>query len=133
MLNFKKTILPILLTGIWINISETIRWILIVESYWINHYQEMGLVFPTGIWHGMIWMIWGFIFAVVIFILSKKFTLLQTTFLSWFSVFVMLWIVLGNVNMLPAGMLWIVIPLSFLETLIGAWICKRFSSEMKND
>ena len=122
----KKTVLPILLTGIWINISETIRWVFLIESYWIEHYQQLGIVFPTGPVTGIIWMIWGFMFASIIFILTRKFTLLQTTLLSWSFVFVMLWIVLGNVNMLPAGMLWIVVPLSLLEAYVGAWICKRY-------
>lgn len=122
----KKIILPILFTGIWINFSETLRWIFLAESYWIEHYQQLGIVFPTGPVRGVIWMIWGFMFATTIFILSRKFTLLQTTIFSWSVVFVMLWVVLGNVNMLPAGMLWIVAPLSLLEAYVGAWICKRY-------
>ena len=68
MKNLKKTILPILLTGIWINVSETIRWIFFAESYWIAHYQQLGIVFPTGPIRGLIRMIWGFMFATTIFI-----------------------------------------------------------------
>ena len=32
----KQIVIPILITGIWINLSETVRWLLIVESYWIE-------------------------------------------------------------------------------------------------
>lgn len=123
---FKKTILPVLLTGIWINISETIRWEFLVKKYWIDHYESLNLFFPTELMNNITWMIWGFLFAVVIFILSKKFNLIQTTLLSWFVVFVLLWIVLWNVGVLPNGMLWYVAPLSLLETFVGAFICKRF-------
>ena len=123
---FKKTLLPILLTGIWINISETIRWLFFAESYWIEHYQQLGIVFPTDPARGLIWMVWGFMFATTIFILSRKFNIIQTTFLSWFVAFVMLWIVLGNINILPVGMLWVVVPLSLLEAYVATLICKRF-------
>jgi len=128
---FKQTILPILITGIWINISETVRWLLLVEEYWIDHYQNLNLVFPTGLESGLIWMIWGFCFATVIFILSKKFTLLQTTLFSWFVAFVMLWVVLWNINILPVGILWIVIPLSLFEAFVGAWMCKWIAKKQK--
>lgn len=124
---FKKTILPILLTGIWINISETVRWELLVKNYWIEHYQNLSLVFPVELTNNLTWMTWGFLFGAVIFILSKKFNTIQTTLLSWFVVFVLLWIVLWNVDILPKGMLWIVVPLSLLETFVGVLICKKFN------
>ncbi len=123
----KKTVLPIILTGIWIKISEIVRWELVIKSHWVNHYQSMNLVFPTEPVNGIIWLIWGFLFAIIVFILSKKFNLIQTTLLSWFVVFVMLWVVLWNINILPRVILWIVVPLSLLEAFISALICKRLS------
>ena len=125
---FRKIVLPILITGIWINGSETIRWIFLVKSYWVAHYQNMGLVFPDKPVNGIVWMIWGFLFAVVVFIISRKFNLWQTTFLSWLVAFVMLWIVLFNVAVLSIPILLFVVPLSLLETFVGALICKKLSS-----
>ena len=126
---FKKTILPILSTGIWINISETVRWELLIKSYWVDHYQNLNLVFPNEPLNGVIWMIWGFLFAITVFIISKKFNLLQTTFLSWFFVFVMMWIVIWNVDMLPKGILWVNAPMSLVEAFIAALICKKLSNK----
>ena len=127
--NFKKTIVPILLTGIWINIFETARWLLLIEDYWIEYYENLNLSFPVGPINGFIWLGWGFCFATIIFVLSKKFSLLQTTLLSWFAIFVMLWIVLFNINILPITILWIVIPMSLFETFIGALICKKLERQ----
>jgi hypothetical protein len=124
---FKKTVLPILLTGIWINISEIARWGLVIKSHWDNHYKSLNLVFPTEPINGLIWLIWGFLFAIIVFILSKKFNLLQTTFFSWFVVFVMLWVVLWNIDILPRIILWIVAPLSLFEAFVAALICKRLT------
>ena len=125
---FKKTILPILLIGIWINISITIGWMLILESYWVEKYQSLNLVFPTGLTNNITWMIWGFMLATVIFILSKKFTVLQTTILSWFVAFVMMWVTVWNIGVLPTGMLLFNIPNTLFITFIGAVISKKLNN-----
>ena len=124
---FKKTILPILLTGIWLNIAITAGWKLILEGYWIEKYQSLNLVFPTGLINNITWMIWGFMLATIIFILSKKYSPLQTTLVSWFAGFAMLWVIVWNIGVLPTGMLLFNIPNTLIVTYIGAWICKKFS------
>lgn len=122
---FKKTILPIFLVGLWINISETIRWLFLIKAYWIEHYQNLNLILPDEPVNGITWMIWGFLYASMMFILSKKFNILQTALLSWFIAFVLMWIVVWNIGVLPTGMLWINAPLSFIEAYIAAFIYKR--------
>ncbi|MCK4903317.1 MAG: hypothetical protein KAS35_01410 [Candidatus Marinimicrobia bacterium] len=122
---FKKTILPIFLVGLWINISETIRWLFLIKAYWIEHYQNLNLILPDEPVNGITWMIWGFLYASMMFILSKKFNILQTALLSWFIAFVLMWIVVWNIGVLPTGMLWINAPLSLIEAYIAAFICKR--------
>jgi hypothetical protein len=122
----KKTILPILLATIWISLSEFVRNEFLVKSYWTTHYQSMGLTFPSAPVNGALWGLWSLLFAVSIFIVSKKFTLLQTTFLSWFMAFVMMWVVIGNLGVLPFGLLWAGIPLSLLEAFVASWIVKRW-------
>lgn len=121
----KKIIIPILTTGIWVNISETIRWICLIEPYWFEKYEQLGIIFPKEDINLIVWMIWGFVYATIIFILSRKFTLVQTTIYSWLVVFVMTWIVLWNIGILPTKMLWYNVPLSILETFVGALICKK--------
>ena len=127
MSHLKKTILPMLLTGIWINTSITIGWILILESYWIDKYQSLNLVFPTGLINNIAWMIWGFMLAIIIFIISKKFSPVQTTFLAWFVSFIMPWTMIWTIGVLPTGMLLFNIPNTLFVTYIGALICKRLT------
>lgn len=124
---FKKIILPVFLATIWISISEFIRNEFIVKSFWTNHYQQIGLIFPSEPINGAVWGIWSLLFAISIFIIAKKFTLIQTTFLSWFMAFVMMWVVIGNLSVLPYGLLLYAIPLSFLESFIATWIIKKLS------
>jgi hypothetical protein len=128
----KKTILPILLATIWISISEFVRNEFIVKSYWTGHYENMGLVFPSEPINGAVWGIWSLCFAIAIFIIAKKFSLVQTSILSWFVGFVLMWIVVWNMGVLPSGILFFAVPLSMLEAFIASLIIKKLSAE-KNE
>ena len=123
----KKTVLPILLATIWISLSEFARNELFLKSIWINHYQKLGLIFPSEPVNGAVWGLWSLLFAIAIFIISKKFALLQTTLLSWFMGFVLMWVVIGNLAVLPRGLLYIAVPLSLLEAFIASFIIKKLS------
>lgn len=127
MKTFKKTILPILLATVWITISEFVRNEFLLKSYWVNHYESIGLVFPSEPINGAIWGLWSLFFAISILIISRRFTLWQTTILSWFVGFVFMWTVIGNMGVLPFGILPFAIPLSFLEALVAALIIKKMS------
>jgi hypothetical protein len=83
--------------------------------------------FPSDPLNGMVWMVWGFLFAGAIYIVSRKFDLMQTTLLSWLMAFVLMWVVIWNLGVLPLGLLAYAIPLSLLETFVAAYLCKRIA------
>jgi hypothetical protein len=124
-----KPVLSVLLATIWISISEFIRNQVLFKSYWIAHYQGLGIVFPSAPVNGAMWGVWSLMFAIAIYYLAKKFSLLQTTLLSWFMAFVMMWVVIGNLGVLPFGLLLFAVPLSLLEAFIAAWIIRYFSEK----
>lgn len=124
----KKTILPILLATIWISLSEFVRNTFLVHSSWVEHYQSLGLTFPEQSINGAVWGVWSLCFAVIIFIIAKKFSLLQTTLLTWFVGFVMMWLVIGNLGVLPFSILPIAIPLSLLEAFLASFIVKKITN-----
>ncbi|NVO19806.1 MAG: hypothetical protein HXX13_08900 [Bacteroidetes bacterium] len=124
-MKFIRTLAVILLATIWISISEFARNQLLFKSYWVNHYQGMGLTFPEAPINGAVWGIWSMMFAISIYIISRKFSLLQTTFLSWFVGFVLMWLVLGNMGVLPYGLLIYAVPLSMLEAFFASLILKK--------
>jgi hypothetical protein len=124
---FKKTFLPILPATIWIGLSEFVRNQVLLKSYWTGHYQGLGLVFPAQPVNGAIWGLWSLLFAIAIFIIGKKFPLIQTTLLSWFAGFVLMWVVIGNLGVLPHGLLYPAIPLSLLEAFVAAFIIRKLS------
>lgn len=127
MKTLRKTILPVLLATIWISISEFVRNEFLFKSYWTNHYESLGLVFPSEPINGAFWGIWSLLFAILIFILNKKFSFAATTFVAWFAGFVLMWVVTWNMGVFPLGILWFAVPLSLLEAFLAAWIIRMLS------
>jgi hypothetical protein len=128
MTTVKKKIFPIFMATIWISISEFVRNSFLLHNYWTEHYQNLGLTFPEQPINGAVWGIWSLCFAIGIYIISRKFSLIETTFLSWFVGFVFMWLVVGNMGVLPFGILYIAIPLSILEAFLAASIIIKLST-----
>jgi hypothetical protein len=119
--------LAILFTSIWINASEFLRNEIILKNQWGNHYNSLGIIFPSEPFNVVIWVIWGILFSTSIYIISRKFNIIQTSFISWFMGFVLMWLVTWNLRVLPISIFIFAIPLSLLETFIGTYICRKFS------
>lgn len=126
-MHVKKAILPILAATIWISTSEFIRNQLIFNNLWVEHYKNLGLAFPSAPINGALWGVWSLLFAIGIYVLSQKFTLVQTTVVAWLFGFAMMWVVIGNLSVLPLKLLWFAVPLSLLETYVAAWLIHKLS------
>lgn len=100
---------------------------ILLKKYWVEHYQSLGMFFPSAPVNGIMWVVWGFLFALAIYLLSRKFNLIQTALISWLMAFVLMWIVIWNLNVLPIAIFIYAVPLSLLETFIGSYICKKIS------
>jgi predicted neutral ceramidase superfamily lipid hydrolase len=125
-LNYRR-IGTVALTGIWVSASEFLRNEVFLKKYWVDHYQSMGMIFPSEPLNGILWIVWSFLYAAAIYVISGKFDLIPTTFISWFMAFVMMWIVAWNLHVLPLALLLYAFPLSLLEAFIGAYICRKMS------
>jgi len=121
------SILSVILTGIWVNACEFVRNEVLLKKYWVDHYQSIGMTFPSAPINGMIWVLWGFLFATAIYFISRKFSLIQTALISWFMAFVLMWLVIFNLNVLPGAILIYAVPLSLLEAFVGSYIITRIS------
>ncbi len=123
-----KTALPIFLATVWISISEFVRNEFFVKHYWTEHYEGLGLVFPSEPINGAVWGLWSLLFAITIYIISRRFSILETTFLSWFGGFVLMWVVVWNMSVFPARILLIAGPLSVLEAFLASLIIVKLSA-----
>jgi hypothetical protein len=132
MANFKKALWQILLVSLWINISETLRWMILAKPDIDNHFKAVNLVLPDEPINYILWSVWGVIIAVMIFVISKKYKVLQTTFIVWIIVYVTHWIALWNFSVLPLNILWLAVPLTFINVFVGTSICSRLQSRENN-
>ncbi|MBL7963787.1 MAG: hypothetical protein JNM31_08070 [Flavobacteriales bacterium] len=120
-----KIVLAILAATVWISLSEFVRNEFLLKAHWVSHYQAMGQEFPAAPINGIMWGVWSLFFASAIAIISTRFDLLRTAALAWLVGFVLMWMVIGNLGVLPTGILPIAIPLSMLEAFVAAWIIKK--------
>ena len=121
-----RSLLAILAATAWIALNEFVRNQLVLLDQWTAHYAALGLSFPVEPLNGAVWGIWSLAFAGVILVLAKRFSLLETAALAWSIGFVLMWLVIGNLSVLPSSILPIAIPWSLVEAFGAAWIVKRF-------
>lgn len=128
----KKTIAPILLATVWISLSEFVRNQFLLQDNWTRHYADMGLTFPSAPANGAIWGVWSLLYACVIFFIARHYTLIASSILSWVIGFGMMWLVLGNLLVLPYSILPIAVPLSIVEAAGAVWIIKTWKKRTES-
>lgn len=118
----RKNIIPIILSGLWISVSEFFRNEILLKNFWIDYYDQIDLTFQTLPINGILWVVWSFIFAFIIHRLFSKFGCVETVIYSWIAGFVLMWIVMFNLQVLPLKLLIFAIPLSFIEVRVSVLI-----------
>lgn len=122
---FRQTLLSVLLSTIWISASEFLRNEFLLKPQWGQHYAGLGLEFPDAPVNGAMWGLWSLLFAIALFVISRRFSFWESSALGWLFGFLMMWVVAGNLAVLPFGILPWAIPLSGLEVVVAVWISQR--------
>ena len=121
----KRIILAVAVSGIWINTSEFARNEVLFKHYWLEKYDSLGLVFPSATVNNVMWGVWGFVLAGCVVFLARRLTLIGTTLLAWVMAFLMMWIVIWNLNVLPGRLLSAALPWSIVEVAVAVLIAKK--------
>jgi hypothetical protein len=122
-----RTALAVVAAGAWVGANEFLRNQLVLSANWAAHYGSLRLQFPASPVNGAVWGLWSLLFAAAVVILSRRFGLLATAALAWFVGFLLMWIVIGNLGVLPIGILGVAIPWSLAECFGAAWIAQRLA------
>lgn len=128
MKSFRVSFMSVFFSTLWIILSEFVRNELLFKSYWLEHYKTLGIVFPSATINNMIWGVWSLLFAVIIHIIMKKFSFIQSCVIAWLFGFVLMWLVIGNLGVLPVKILIFAVPLSLLEIFGACWINQKLSN-----
>lgn len=120
-------LLAIASATIWIIAWEMLRNELLFKSIWVDHFSTLGLTFETLPINGILWSVWSFILAYVIYELVQVFEFKKAVFISWLLAFPAMWLVVYNLQTLPLKILWIAVPLSIIEVYVASLLAKKFS------
>lgn len=123
----KTTGWPILAAGLWIGFNEFLRNEFLLKSHWVDHYAGLGLEFPSAPVNGMIWMLWSLALAAGLFAILARFDLWRGALLAWFMGYVLMWLVTGNMGVLPFSVLPYGVPWSFAGLVVAGWIIRKLS------
>ena len=121
-MDMKSTPFRFFLLFLWISFSLFLRNEILLKSYWLGHYESIGLVFPEAPLNQAVWVLWSLCFCGYLTVLATRFEYWGTVVLGWMGGFVLVEIVVGNMGILPMEMLWSAVPLSFGEMLLAGLI-----------
>ena len=131
MKDYRKAIWQVIILSIWINLAETIRWMAFAKPYFVSHYQNMNIEPPGGPLYLIIWFVWGVLLALLIYLISQKFSYVKATFIIWLSVFSGIWIMLFNLRLVTLPVLLAIAAFCFIEIFIGTLISNYIQNRFK--
>ncbi|MCB0767603.1 MAG: hypothetical protein KDB95_10400 [Flavobacteriales bacterium] len=125
-----RPFLAILAATVWISINEFVRNQVVLMDHWTDHYAALGLAFPSDPVNGAVWGLWALGLTVAIHFLARRCGVMETAIITWSMGFVLMWLVIGNMGVLPLSILPIAVPWSMVEVLGAVFIVKRLRAEV---
>jgi hypothetical protein len=125
----------ILANLIWINASEVFRYFVFVMPMMRKAFPEVSAIAPMNFPVFLIWGVWDTILvlaatAICWLILERFGNSVKNAVLAgiavWFTVFVILWLGLFNMNLATPAVLAIALPLSLIEMVVASLVVRLF-------
>jgi hypothetical protein len=120
-----RTLLSILIATTWVSLNEFIRNDLFLGDHWHVHFAQLGIDFPNEPVNGAIWGLWSLCFVSALNFLLQRWSVLSAAAVGWMFGFPLMWIVVGNLGVLPEGVLPYAVPWSMFEAVVAVWIMSR--------
>jgi len=129
--NLKRFVIITLITSIWIHISEIFRYFVLVMPKVKAFFNNKKGIAEMDWGSFVIWSFWDTLLTVVLVLVfwlyAKTFgfnnkSVLVSGTIVWSAVFVIFWVATANMGLTNWEMLFITLPLSWLEMIVGAWI-----------
>lgn len=127
----RNTWTAVFVSTAWIVCSEFARNEWLFKRVWVDHYATLGLRFETLPVNGALWTIWSLLLAYTLVELLEYVPYWRAIGLVWLVAFVLMWVTLYNLQVLPLGLLTVAIPLSLLEVAIAGAIIQKLSPKAR--
>ncbi len=129
--NFKHFAIALAFCSVWINISEVIRYFAFVMPMTQRYFNNKPGIADWNLNIFLIWALWMLLLtASTVFISWLYASIFGFKFRSaivagsilWSSIFIIFWVATANMGLSTWNILWITLPLSLLEMIVGALI-----------
>tara|TARA_R110002126_G_scaffold236965_1_gene380530 strand:- start:2524 stop:2862 length:339 start_codon:yes stop_codon:yes gene_type:complete len=96
--------------------------------------MDFGIFAIWGFWDTLLTGVLVFVFWLYteVFGNSNRSVLISGT-IVWLAVFVIFWVATANMGLSEWNILWITLPVSWLEMIVGAWIASKLYKKYEND
>jgi hypothetical protein len=123
---------------LWINLSETLRYLLVVRPMLLEAFPEDPKVAPVDWPTLMIWGLWDLLLIIAAtgfyWLWLQRFgagisQILSGSLALSLTLFGLLWLGIANMGLAPIDLLWVALPLAWIEQAIAcaivAWALRR--------
>ncbi|WP_394747059.1 hypothetical protein [Spongiimicrobium salis] len=126
--SLKRFVIVTLVTSIWINVSEVVRYFVFVAPRTKAFFKGRPNIAQIDPFILGVWTFWDMLLSVLVvgsfwlFINvygNTKRSILYSASFIWALLFVLFWIATINMGLASWDMLWIVLPLSWVEMLVA--------------
>ncbi len=138
--NLKSFLLITLITSIWINASDVFRYFMFVMPRMKEFFPGRNDIAKMDWEIFSIWGLWdtlltaSLVFITFLFVTvfgnSLK-SIFSAATMVWLAIFMIFWVATANMGLSNWSILWITLPLSWAEMVIGAWLANKLFVKYK--
>lgn len=125
-MGLKSSLTPIIAGWVWISACEfgiNAYWL---KAEWEDYFGALGTEFPGAPMQMLVWAGWALVYALTLRMLLARFGGIFAGLISWFMVFGLTFVALGNINMMSTEMLQLVVPATLAESVSAALVMSMF-------
>lgn len=125
-MGLKASLTPVVAGWMWISACEfgiNAYWL---KAQWEEYFSALGTGFPGAPMQLLVWAGWALLYALTLRMLLARFGAIFAGLISWFMVFGLMFVALGNINLISVEMLTLVVPATLAEALSAAVIMSMF-------
>lgn len=134
--NWKQFTITVLITSLWINVSEVFRYFVLVRPRVKTYWNGMEQIADMNWTIFAIWGFWDTVLTVFVVIICWLYiqvfgntyrSIVMAGTIAW-SLFALFWIATANMGYSDWSILWITLPLSWIEMVIAGYIVSKLYS-----
>jgi hypothetical protein len=132
--NLRHFVVVVLLTSVWVHVSEVFRYFVIVMPYVRQFLSDVTGVAPMSWGVFAIWGMWDTLLTCMVVLIfwlyAQRFgntprSVLASGTLCWLFFFVLFWVAMVNMALAEWFILALTLPLSWLEVVVATFIASR--------